>query len=62
MNNPEKYMGEALLEAREALIAGEFPVGCVMVYEDEIVSRGTMRKLWHCENFLRSIHRSSAPE
>jgi tRNA(adenine34) deaminase len=40
MNNPEKYMGEALLEAREALIAGEFPVGCVMVYEDEIVSRG----------------------
>ena len=33
-------MREALLEAREALIAGEFPVGCVMVYEDEIVSRG----------------------
>ena len=33
-------MREALLEAREALITGEFPVGCVMVYEDEIVSRG----------------------
>ncbi|KPK27102.1 MAG: cytidine deaminase [Desulfobacterales bacterium SG8_35_2] len=40
MNNHEKYMREALLEAREALIAGEFPVGCVMVHEDEIVSRG----------------------
>jgi tRNA(adenine34) deaminase len=40
LNNPEKYMREALVEAREALIAGEFPVGCVMVYEDEIVSRG----------------------
>jgi len=40
MDNPEKYMKEALLEAREALIAGEFPVGCVMVYEDTIVSRG----------------------
>ena len=40
MNHPEKYMREALLEAREALSAGEFPVGCVMVYEDEIVSRG----------------------
>jgi len=32
-------MREALLEAREALTAGEFPVGCVMVHEDEIVSR-----------------------
>ena len=40
MDNPEKFMQEALLEAREALIAGEFPVGCVMVHEKEIVSRG----------------------
>ena len=40
MNDNETYMREALLEAREALVAGEFPVGCVMVCEDEIVSRG----------------------
>ena len=40
MNNHETYMKEALLEAREALIAGEFPVGCVMVHENKIVSRG----------------------
>jgi len=40
MHTRETYMREALLEAREALIAGEFPVGCVMVYEDAIVSRG----------------------
>jgi tRNA(adenine34) deaminase len=40
MHTRETYMREALLEAREALIAGEFPVGCVMVYEDTIVSRG----------------------
>jgi tRNA(adenine34) deaminase len=40
MNDPETFMREALLEAREALIAGEFPVGCVMVHEEKIVSRG----------------------
>jgi len=40
MSNHETFMREALLEAREALTAGEFPVGCVMVHEDEIVSRG----------------------
>jgi tRNA(adenine34) deaminase len=33
-------MKEALEEAGQALIAGEFPVGCVMVHEGEIVSRG----------------------
>ena len=40
MNNPEIFMQEALLEAREALIAREFPVGCVMVHDEKIVSRG----------------------
>ena len=40
MSYHETFMREALLEAREALTAREFPVGCVLVYEDEIVSRG----------------------
>jgi tRNA(adenine34) deaminase len=40
MNNHETYMHEALLEAKEALRAGEFPVGSVMVYKGEIISRG----------------------
>ena len=40
MSNHEINMREALLEAGEAIIAGEFPVGCVMVHEGEIVSRG----------------------
>ena len=40
MSYHETFMREALLEAREALTAKEFPVGCVLVYEDEIVSRG----------------------
>lgn len=40
MSNHETYMKEALQEAKEALLAGEFPVGCVMVHKDKIVSRG----------------------
>ena len=40
MSNHDIYMQEALQQAKAALTAGEFPVGCVMVYEDEIISRG----------------------
>ena len=36
----EKYMRMALRQAREALSAGEFPVGCVMVYDGEVVASG----------------------
>ena len=35
-----KYMNEALVLAREAAAAGEVPVGCVIVRNDEIVGRG----------------------
>ena len=40
MSRHDDYMDEALKEARKALEAGEFPVGCVMVYENKIISRG----------------------
>jgi tRNA(adenine34) deaminase len=40
LNEHEKFMGIALTEARQALIADEFPVGCVMVHEGQIVSSG----------------------
>ncbi len=36
----QKYMQEALAEARMALAAQEFPVGCVLVLDGEIVARG----------------------
>ncbi len=32
-------MQQALIEARQALNAGEFPVGCVLVQENEIIGR-----------------------
>jgi len=40
MSRHEDYMKESLKEARTALAAGEFPVGCIMVYKGEIISRG----------------------
>lgn len=33
-------MTAALAEAEAALASGEFPVGCVLVYDNEIVARG----------------------
>ena len=36
----EHYMDAALDEARAALVAGEFPVGCVFVADGAIVARG----------------------
>lgn len=36
----EKYMREALKEARKASRIGEVPIGCVIVYQDKIIGRG----------------------
>ena len=36
----EYYMTKALEQAEAALAAGEFPVGCVMVYENRIIATG----------------------
>ena len=40
MTDHEKYMQIAMQEARKALSAGDFPVGCVLVYRDQIVATG----------------------
>jgi tRNA(adenine34) deaminase len=40
MNRDETYMGAALTEARRALSAGEFPVGCIIGHETGLLSRG----------------------
>ena len=41
---PEYYMEQALALAREAAVAGEVPVGCVIVREGRIVGRGRNRR------------------
>lgn len=40
MNRDDLFMREALTLAKEALITGDVPVGCVIVKEGEIISRG----------------------
>jgi tRNA(adenine34) deaminase len=40
MMKHQEYMEIALEQARKALSIGDFPVGCVMVYQDEIIATG----------------------
>lgn len=40
MTKDEKYMKEALKQAKKAGIAGDVPIGCVIVYKDMIIARG----------------------
>lgn len=40
----EKYMKEALKQAKKASTLGEVPIGCVIVYEGKIIGRGYNRR------------------
>lgn len=44
MTAEEKYMKEAIRQAKKALALGEVPIGCVIVYEDRIIARGYNRR------------------
>ena len=64
------YMREALEDARNALDQKEFPVGCVMVYQNRIIARGRrmhshgkgLLELDHAEIVaLRNIDSANAP-
>ncbi len=63
MTEQEKYMGEALKQAKKAKDLGEVPIGCVIVYEGKIISRGYNRRntdkdtLAHAE--ITAIRRAS---
>lgn len=63
MTTDEKYMKEALRQARKALALGEVPIGCVIVYEERIIARGYNRRntdkntLSHAE--LNAIRKAS---
>jgi len=37
------FMGKALEQAEQALAAGEFPVGCVLVYREKILATGARK-------------------
>ena len=36
VNTDEKYMKEAIKQAKKAYAIGEVPIGCVIVYEDNV--------------------------
>lgn len=44
-NREEKYMKEAIKQAKKALALDEVPIGCIIVYEDKIIARGYNRRL-----------------
>lgn len=61
--NQKKYMKVALQQAKKALKLGEVPIGCVIVYDKEIIARGYNRRntdkntLAHAE--ITAINRAS---
>lgn len=64
MQDHEKYMRLALEQAEDALVHGEFPVGCVMVENGQIVADARRKnthqavtEMDHCEILaLRNLH------
>ena len=40
MTQEERYMKEAMKQAKRAYAIGDVPIGCVIVYEDKIIARG----------------------
>lgn len=40
----EKYMKEALKQAKKAYLLGEVPIGCVIVHQGKIIGRGYNRR------------------
>ena len=63
MNQDEKYMREAIRQAKKAYVLEEVPIGCVIVYQDKIIGRGYNRRtvdkntLSHAE--LQAIRKAS---
>ncbi len=44
MDLHEKYMKEALKQAKKAYLLGEVPIGCVIVHDGKIIGRGYNRR------------------
>ncbi len=44
MTPDERYMKEAIRQAKKAYLLDEVPIGCVIVYQDKIIARGYNRR------------------
>ena len=45
MTTDDRYMKEAIRQARKASALGDVPIGCVIVYEEKIIARGYNRRM-----------------
>ena len=45
MEQKEKYMKQAIRQAKKAYALGEVPIGCVIVCGDKIIARGYNRAI-----------------
>lgn len=45
MTTEERYMKEAIRQAKKAAAIGEVPIGCVIEYQGEIIGRGYNRRM-----------------
>ena len=43
-NDDERYMAQAIRQAKKAAAIDEVPIGCVIVHEDKIIARGYNRR------------------
>lgn len=63
MNSDEKFMREAVRQAKKAYAKEETPIGCVIVYDGKIIARGYNKRnekkntLAHAE--ISAIHKAS---
>ncbi len=44
MSKHEKYMKEAIKQAKKAYMLEEVPIGCVIVYDNKVIGRGYNRR------------------
>ncbi len=44
LSEDERYMKQALSQAKKAAAIGEVPIGCVIVFEDKVIGRGYNRR------------------
>ncbi len=40
MTQEERYMGYAITQAKKALLSEDVPIGCIIVYQGQIIARG----------------------
>lgn len=45
MTTDQRYMKEAIRQAKKAAALGDVPIGCIIVYKDKIIARGYNRRM-----------------